>query len=84
MVQNLIDLILCQRSKKVKIAENERETVDRLRDGGVDLIRMDIQMPVMAGIESTRSISRLERANGGRSCPCPDRPMLCPRIGRRV
>ncbi|MDQ7821182.1 MAG: response regulator [Candidatus Eremiobacteraeota bacterium] len=38
--------------------ENGREVVDKLREGTYDLILMDVQMPVMSGIEATEMIRR--------------------------
>lgn len=56
--------------KKRKIqfgkASNGREAVDQWLTGGYHLILMDIQLPVMNGIEATKEIRRLERcANVG-------------------
>ena len=37
-------------------AANGQEAVDKVEEGGVDLILMDIKMPVMDGLEATRII----------------------------
>jgi osomolarity two-component system response regulator SSK1 len=44
-------------------AMNGREAVTKWRGGGFHLVIMDIQMPIMNGLEATKEIRRLERVN---------------------
>ena len=54
--------------KRLKVrwhtAMNGRDAVKKWRDGGFHLVLMDIQLPVMNGLDATKEIRRLERVNG--------------------
>jgi CheY-like chemotaxis protein/nitrogen-specific signal transduction histidine kinase len=46
------------------IAEDGRVALEKLRDGDYDLVLMDMQMPVMDGIEATIALRALEAEQG--------------------
>lgn len=43
---------------------NGQIAVNKWRTGGFHLVLMDIQLPIMSGLEATKEIRRLERVNG--------------------
>ena len=66
---NMINLKLLEAfMKRLKVqwktAMNGRDAVKTWRNGGFHLVLMDIQLPIMSGIEATKEIRRLERVNG--------------------
>lgn len=54
--------------KRLKVrwhtAMNGRDAVTKWKHGGFHLVLMDIQLPIMSGLEATKEIRRLERCNG--------------------
>jgi two-component system sensor histidine kinase/response regulator len=54
--QELALRLLERRGYRVRVANNGAEAVDMFDEGAFDVILMDLQMPVMGGIEATETI----------------------------
>jgi osomolarity two-component system response regulator SSK1 len=66
---NIINLKLLEAfMKRLKVrwhtAMNGRDAVKKWRSGGFHLVLMDIQLPLMNGLDATKEIRRLEKVNG--------------------
>jgi two-component system, sensor histidine kinase and response regulator len=63
--QKLALRLLEKMGHQVTLAINGREAVELLQSNSFDLVLMDIQMPVMSGVEATQKIRDAERKIGG-------------------
>ncbi len=56
LLEHMLEFLGCE----VEVAWNGEEAVERIAQGGLDAVLMDLQMPVLGGIEA----ARIARANG--------------------
>jgi CheY-like chemotaxis protein len=59
--------LLTRRGHHVTVARNGQEALDLLLAGTFDLVLMDLQMPVMGGLDATAAIRERERGTGART-----------------
>ena len=63
--QKLAVSLLEKMGHQVSLAENGREAVEMWRQTSFDMVLLDIQMPVMGGVEATQKIRQEEQKTGG-------------------
>ncbi len=67
--RKVVELMLDAVGAQVVSVENGREAVDALKEGGFDVVLMDLQMPVMDGLEAIRVIRGGEARSGAARLP---------------
>ena len=55
-----LEVFLRKKVAKIDIAENGKEAVELFEKGQYDIVLMDLQMPIMGGIEAALRIRKLE------------------------
>ncbi|KIY45140.1 hypothetical protein FISHEDRAFT_61316 [Fistulina hepatica ATCC 64428] len=63
--QTIVSTFMKKKGINSDTAKNGREAVEKWQNGSFHLILMDIQMPVMSGIQATQEIRRIENERAG-------------------
>ncbi len=62
--QKVTCVVLERAGHRVCVAHNGVEAIEKVAEGGFDLVLMDMQMPVMGGVEAARLIRQMEQELG--------------------
>ncbi|KAI9596385.1 hypothetical protein BDF19DRAFT_421910 [Syncephalis fuscata] len=72
--QTILSTFLRKRKIEYAVASDGQEAVDMWKQGGFHIVLMDIQLPVLDGIEATKEIRRFEKERKAAALPPPDSP----------
>ncbi len=67
--QIALQRLLESNGHRITVVNDGREVIERLRAEEFDCVLLDVQMPVMNGVEATREIRQAEKLNGKRHIP---------------
>ena len=62
--QKVATVVLQRAGHRVTVAHNGVEAIEKVAEGGFDLVLMDMQMPVMGGVEAAGLIRQMEQELG--------------------
>ncbi|MEQ8847640.1 response regulator [Botrimarina sp.] len=67
--RKVVQRVLDKRGHTVEVAVNGREAVDAFRQSEYDVVLMDVQMPIMDGLQATEAIREIERGRSREPTP---------------